>query len=412
MNASKKSQIVGKLSGLIQFTLVVLLLAGTGWRAVAEPLSENDLREIKRIEFQLSEGTLPQPPGWWVNHGAGDEGLKELELVGYPDDQTDLAAIAMRAGGWRKYKTNVASLLKSKDLVIRGYAAIWMADLGDQEYAKDLLGLLEKEPLPGGKEYSLHIDRECAAEALGILQAKKYSPTLLTYLSSDNARLRSGAAKGLGWMPGGETHKAVAKLLDDPESEVQEAAILALARMGAKQYAARISDHLSDRPRTLIDDAVILQALVMLEAKDQGPVIAKLLDAPDRSLPCGLAVQALALLECREFASEISELLKGEDGFLCADVMVSLAVLGEAKYAPEIAKYLNSKDRSLQQAAAWALIYMDLEEFRTDAVKTYNEFDHLQSGVGLDLQLPKTIRINRRFESNLRRARQQKPPQA
>ncbi|MGE0652177.1 MAG: hypothetical protein AB7P12_10555, partial [Alphaproteobacteria bacterium] len=135
----------GDLLTILTACCVVLLIPA---QVSSTELSEADIKEIRRIEAALADGLLPQPPGWTFNHAASEEGQQELERLGYPNRDENLEAVVRKAGGWAEYKANAAALLKSNDPVVRGFMAIWVADLGDPAYVPQLWELLKtKQPV-------------------------------------------------------------------------------------------------------------------------------------------------------------------------------------------------------------------------------------------------------------------------
>ena len=72
--------------------------------------------------------------------------------------------------------------------------------------------------------------------ALGLIEAKEYIPNLVVLLNSSNEYDRAGAAYGLGFLKAKDQAKAVAKLLNDGEESVREAAKESLEMMGAAEF--------------------------------------------------------------------------------------------------------------------------------------------------------------------------------
>ncbi len=187
-----------------QFSLRTLMIGGTVLASAlanllcpalcpSAELSETDRNEVRRVVEGLDDGSRPMPPGWTLGHAASEEGLNEVERIGYAGD---LEAVVSKAGGWAKYKAAVASLLKSKDVVVRGFAACWLADLGDRGYTKDLLAVLEADTTPTTNNVFPDYDRGEAATALGILGAREHDKDLVKYLKHKSAQIRAGAALG------------------------------------------------------------------------------------------------------------------------------------------------------------------------------------------------------------------------
>jgi HEAT repeat protein len=371
-------------------------------------LSASDLKEIQRIEAALDDGTLPQPPGWWLNHGASPEGVKELEAVGYPEQRAGLATVAWRAGGWAEYKLKVAGLLKSEDLVVRGFAALWLADLGDRRYATDLLRLLQEKRSADPDGFPRGHDQAYAAIGLGVLGAREHAPALVAQLKNPDSAIRGGAAEGLSWMQATDHHKEIAALLEDDGREVALNAMVALARLGRTEYADRFVEIAAGDGhglgRGIDDDRIALTALVMLKAKDQAPKIAKLLERKDDYFKRVGAIQFLALLDCRDYAPQLVKLLDDNDYAIRQHALVALGVLRQAESTPRIAEFLKSDDRSDRQAAAWALIYMESAPHLSQAVAVYSQFEIQQAGIGISRPDVEARALKKRFEAALERA--------
>jgi HEAT repeat protein len=362
-------------------------------------LSQADRNEVQRVGEALESGSLPWPAGWTLGHAASEEGQKEVERIGYANTTQTLEAAVLKAGGWEKYKADVASLLKSKDVVVRGFAAVWLADLGDRAYTKDLLALLESNAVPTTNNIFPDSDRGAAATALGILWARDHSQVLAMCLRNKSHEIRAGAALGLGYMHAKEFKDDIARLLDDKEFRVVEAAISALAELGAKEYADRFSE-IALRNDPLTAD-VALDALVRLGAKEQGPKIARLLK--DDSYGRSHAIMALATLNCREYAKDFGVLIDDRDWLTRLIAMCALGIMSESEYAPKIAKRLKAEERSDRQAAAWSLIMMESKENAATAVSTYDEFDAQQSGVPPHFPASKDRQLQKRFGESLSR---------
>jgi HEAT repeat protein len=360
-------------------------------------LSQADRNEVRRVVKGLEDGSIPTPPYWTLTHSASETGLKEVEpILGREGPE----AAVLKAGGWEKYKANVASLLKSEDAVVRGYAAFWLADLGDRAYVKDLLALLESDSTPTTNNVPPNYDRGKAATALGILGARDHAKDLAKYLKHESVEVRAGAALGLGYMHAKEFKDDIARLLDDDEYRVAEAAILALAELGAKEYADRFSE-IALRNDPLTADAA-LEALVRLGAKDQGPKIARLLKGDD-PLPRSNAIMALATLGCREYVKDFGQLIDDHNPLIRESAMCALGIIGESEFAPKIAKRLKAEERSDRQAAAWSLIMMESKEHAAAALSTYSAFEAEQSGVPSQFPPCKDKQLQKRFEDSLSR---------
>lgn len=378
-------------------TAAACLLATTPGQAA--DLSEADRKEVQRVGEALEDGSLPWPPGWTLGHGASKEGLKEAEPIGIANSVETLEAVVRKAGGWKKYKAEVASLLNSKDAVVRGFAAAWLADLGDRRYGEDLFALLKSDSTPTKNNPFPGYDRQEAAIALGILGARDHAKDLAGYLKLRSSEIRAAAVLGLGYMHAQEYQADIACLLDDDNPGVAAAAISALAEMGAKQYAVRFSE-------IALNDGqmgdVVLEALVKLGAKDQVPKIAPLLKEgkwDDRAR----ATMALAKLGCREYAKEFATIIDQGNSYDRSAAICALGILGETKYADKIAERLKSEERSDRQAAAWSLVMMESKPHAAEAVATYDEFEAAQSSIPPVISPMQGSKLRKQFKESLSR---------
>ena len=109
-----------------------------------------------------------------------------------------------RAGGFEKYKKNVAELLQSDDPVVTGYSCIWLADLDAKEYLEDIrkIAVPKKLAVPANQleDSFSQFGVSCAATAIGVLGTNEDIQLLLKLLEQDDRFIRSGAADGLGWI--------------------------------------------------------------------------------------------------------------------------------------------------------------------------------------------------------------------
>ncbi len=247
-------------------------------QAFAVGPSESESQTIRRIQKEMEDKTLPEPPMWTLIHMAAEK-EKEEALEAFcsekPDDNTpwDLAVVIQKGGGLHNYRKRIAGLLKSRDATVRGFAVVWLADLGDRTYAKGILALLESDNLPDAGGFNKNWDRGQAAFALGVLGAQENIKAVATFLNHADRHLRAGAARGLGQMKAKAYEKEIAALLRDPDDGVVCAAIMALAQLDARQYNDRIVA-LAERTGPGIPETALI-ALVMLDAKEEAPRIAK-----------------------------------------------------------------------------------------------------------------------------------------
>lgn len=388
------------------FNCLLAVIGGIGtltWqeRVRAAELSEQEVKEIRRVERSLEDGLLPMPPGWTFNHGASLQGRKELEEVGHPSDGGDLEAVVRRAGGWAAYKAGIASLLHSKDLVVRGFAAVLLADLGDKTYSKDLLALLQAESTPGDNDVFPDWDRGCAAQALGVIGDRDHGNELAKFLKHGSATIRAGAATGLGWMQAKDHQKEVAALLDDHEEKVVCSAIEALAMLGEKQYASRFAKIATKEDAGDSEQSAALNALVAMHAIEEASEIAKLLQPKYNCIDRGKAIMALACMSRKEYAKGFAALLDDKD--VHDSAMLALGILSETRYADKIAPFLHAEERSDRQASAWSLIMMESNQNASAAIDVYSAFEQEQTGIPRYVPESASRSLKKRFQQSLAR---------
>lgn len=390
---------------ILSFCVVVFSMAD---HAQSAELSESDIKEIQQVETALAEGTLPQPPGWAFNHGASEEGERELERLGYPSPSENLEAVVRKAGGWQEYKANAAALLKSKDPVVRGFMAIWVADLGDQTYVPDLLELLKNKQMTPNRITPEGWDRGLAACGLGVLDAKDHVSDLLKCLHHDSPYIRGGAARGLSWMTATEHAPEIAALLADRDDEVACSAIEALARLNATKYVDQITAIATSQDFIHQRSRIAMQALVEMEAKDQVPELAKLVEDSDSPLIRGPAILCIALLDGQDFAEKIAKYMDVED--VREEALMALGIMRHLQSADKVAGFLEStNNRSTRQAAVWSLVMMESKEHASAALKAYSKFDMDQSGILHRTGEATDRRLKRRFEESLKKLQESIP---
>ena len=310
--------------------------------------------------------------------------------------------VVRNAGGWAKYKEGVASLLKSKDLVVRRLRCHVVADLGDKAHASDLLALLQSPPIAGNNNvFFPDWDRGCAAQALGIIGDRDHINDVAKFLTHRSANIRAGTAIGLGWMQAKDRQKEIAALLDDREENVVCSAIDALTMLGEKQYAGRFAKIAIEKNGDLVERSSALSALVAMQAVEQVPEIAKLLQFKDDRLARGEAMTALALLNRKEYSKDFAALLADKD--MRGDAMTALAIMNETQYADKIAPFLHSEERSDRQAAAWSLITMESKQHAAAAIDVYSAFEQEQAGIPRNIPASAKRSLKKRFEDSLSR---------
>ena len=364
---------------------------------------KNEAREIQQIKQRLEKKSLPEPPMWTLIHMAAEkEKLEAIEAFcsGPPDESKtlDLAEIIRKGGGLQKYRQRIAGLLHSHDATVRGFAVVWLADLGDPAYVKDILALLQAENLPNsGEEVNTNWDRGQAAFALGVLGGREQAKVLGTYLHHKDGHLRAGAAAGLARLEAKEYQQQIAALLQDNDQRVICSAIMALAELGAKQYNAQIAALLQTNSVDIPEVAMI--ALAMLDAKEQAPLVAELLRDQFKG---GQAAKTLALLGAEKYSQDIVALLNSGGSLTQRDVLLALGILQAKRFAPEVAQHMRDKEGYVQSAAAWAIVMMEAETYtaeasnilKADQAKKTSLMGSGERGIPLD----RLRQLNERFE--------------
>ncbi len=332
-----------------------------------------------RASTRTKNGSYFSVVPYAANHSASDAGRKQLETIAC--ELGELEDAVRRAGSWAKYKADVAALLTSKDQAVRGYCAIWLADLGDPTYVHDLETLL-KTDYPTQDDLPINgWDRGRALEGLGVLGAKDHEQELCRYLKSSNRWLRVGAAEGLSWMPAKDRQPDIARLLKDREGQVAAIACLALARLDAKQYAGRLTKIARHRDDLFDTYRYALFALATLKADDQAPKIAAMLKSKKHPKRRGPAMACLALMGCSRYAEQMASLMADQDVFTRQAAILSLGILGEDRFADRIAPLLVADDRGVQQAAACSLLLMNSKPHAAAAVEVYDRFETQQQAI-------------------------------
>ncbi len=127
--------------------------------------------------------------------------------------------------------------LRDKDAIVRGFAAMTLAEMEAKQYAKEVVQLLnDKDALV----------KKWAAIALGSMHANEYARDVVKLLKDKEAGVRESAAEALGEMKAKEYAKDVAALLKDMSMLVRISSVEALGRMNAKEFANDIASLLSD----------------------------------------------------------------------------------------------------------------------------------------------------------------------
>jgi len=183
-------------------------------------------------------------------------------------------------------------------------------------------------------------------------------PELCILLKDDSVYVRRGAALGLGYMGARDKAGDVARLLEDDEDQVCGAAAEALAEMDAGDWAQQTAGLLQNRAGEFSPETACY-ALVRLRANGQAARIAALLDDKYKK---GDAAKALALLGEIRYAGNIARLLKSEDFLDRDDACLALGILGIKAYEKDLAEMLKNENGTLLRFAAglWPFFRTDL----------------------------------------------------
>ena len=335
---------------------------------------ESETEQIDRISKRLdviAPSIINQISFTMVHCGGDHDGF--MKAIGSPDAHGkgfSFASAVREAGGLTKYRSRVAKLLTDENIVTRGYGSQWLGMVGDDSCKKDLLRLVKAKPFGADADVIAGFDREMAAGALGLLNAKEYAKDLAALLKDTNARVRAGAASALGILNAKEYADDIAKSLDyesgfDPRAEeAYEGAIFALVALDAKKHAPTIAQRLK-KHNDVTDFAIF--ALVALDAKEQVKDIAALLNDDFKG---GDAAVALALMGASDYTDSIRDLMKKKNdfGFVRCKAAIALAILRADKSAVEIADLLKSSKDYERATAAWAFVLLEDKDHAAEAV--------------------------------------------
>ena len=183
-------------------------------------------------------------------------------------------------------------------------AATALAEVADPASVEDLIKAVVKPNAPTALVAA-------AAGALGKIRDPRAAGTFITLLASKQENIRWSAVDGLGSVGGRAAVQPLTPVaLKDPNAQIREAAIAALARIGDASALNTLVDALSDDQKRVADQA--LRSLLKLAEAD-----GKILDqAIDKLLAARRYVQAEAVL-----AGAIEQLSRGPDG---ADKVLAL----------------------------------------------------------------------------------------
>ena len=179
---------------------------------------------------------------WTLTHDYKDKENPEkvLDVVVKYHHAVEQAAQGKREqlnslGGLKAYKDKMAEWVGSDDRSVRSFGAVMLGIAGDASYAPLFAKNLEKKC---DDEYGCY-DRARFALALGMLNALEYKPALLEMLNSPHDSDRAGAIWGLTLMKAADAAERIAKLQDDRDESVREAAVEALKEFGRQDLIRR-----------------------------------------------------------------------------------------------------------------------------------------------------------------------------
>jgi len=256
--------------------------------------------------------------------------------------------------GLTRFREQARDLLRSRDVIVRGFGALVLAVIGERSSVQSIADLLRGQPVGDAEDLSfVGWDRHIAAVALGILEAREYTGMLVDLLHSPNCWIRQGAAAGLGFMKAQDQAAAVAALLDDHEDEVKMAAINGLVLMNARDQSDRIAALIG---HGAAGDVVRLacRGLAKLDAKTHAEDIVGLVRKGGPDGAHGDASEALALMGLKEYAADIARLLEDNNDSVCMKALNALKMLHAEDYARAMLACLK-RGESVRSEAAKAI---------------------------------------------------------
>lgn len=170
---------------------------------------------------------------------------------------------------------------------------------------------------------------------------------------------------------------AEAAKLSDSDPAVRDAAVRALNRLGAKQYAGKISGVLLDKDSLVQFDAV--EALIKFHAKGYTKQVAALLDDDDNFVR-GVAIVALGEFGAKEYAPRIAGVLKdNKDSAMRRSAVEALADFRDPRYEGEIAGLINDDDSDIRGRVIHALGRLGAKDQQDAIVKRLGDMDSCYS---------------------------------
>ena len=274
-----------------------------------------------------------------------------------------------RIGGVQGFMNRFLEIMRSqRDDVVAGFAAKVLAVFGGNRYAADIAEILKGRDKSWTDEdtYPAPTVRGQAAIALSIIEAKQYKEDIAALLRSMNRYDRAPAVYALSTMKATEYAGEIVSLLSKQgfSFRMDQSPIHALIDLGVGQrYKKEIAQALDEDFSPEVQEAAVY-ALAHLGAVEYGPEIAKMLDHRYRR---GDAAKGLAILGAREYVSKIAVMLEDENAPLDQKAaLLALGILEANEYAPKAAQ-LMSKKSFFSTDAAKSLILMGANDYLKEA---------------------------------------------
>jgi len=329
-----------------RFAVLQTYLSSSMWSLVHGYRSKEELDKTMNLFQKMLNAMAKDSPAQLRSIG-GVQGFlnRFLEIMRSQRDDVvaGFAARVLAVFGGLRYAPDIAAILRGRDKswtesvypepTVRGQAAIALSMLEATQYKEDIAALLR----------SMNVyDRSGAAHALATLKATEYAAEIAGLLSKTGSgfRMDESPIHALVNMGVGQQYKKeiAQALAEDFSSEVQVAAVYALAHLRALEYAPHIAKLLDDKYRR--DDAA--KGLAILGAKEYTKKIASMLDDENAPLDQAAALEALGILEANEYAPKAAQLMRDpRKSFVAVDAAESLILMGANDYLKEAASHFT-----------------------------------------------------------------------
>jgi HEAT repeat protein len=364
---------------------------------------------IKRFNeprtFNLLTGKM-----WSLTHGGDVKKVEEILNLLTVLDPTSGRRPAITT---KEFKNRIAAFLESDDDQVASFAATLLAIMGDLSYAPLIAKLLDKQDPPTDPERFVHdiTSRGAAAYALSVLGAREYVPKVALMLKSKNDYDRAGATSALAEFKATEYADDIAELLKSESGMLvrDDSPIYALMEMGVgAKYAAEFVRIVHDNPDRDVTQTAVF-ALAKLGGKEHAKEIARLL--VDTYLKEGAAV-ALAIMGATEYTDQIAGLLKDKDNSVRMGALSALGIMRAKKYEQQIARHLKDPDLGVHLNAAFALVLMDADRYAKTIVPMVQHLyrDNLNLVESQPFVEEELQQINNRFRSSFERMKKLRAP--